>query len=109
MHHYKSVRFGWRYDLLTKSIEILAYWYEKGERKVESLCFVELGKTYRYSFQIVDEAHFLSIYEYLLGAYELLSEKFLYMPSSALAYPLLPYFGGNQKAPHDMTITVEKI
>jgi len=109
MHHYNSIRFGWRYDLVTKMIEIVTYWYEKGVRNTEHLAWVELGKSYRYSMQIVEDAHFLSIYSKHGEAYELIAEKFLQLPGSEVAYPLFPYFGGNQKAPHDMTITVEKI
>lgn len=108
MHHYNSVRFGWRYDIKTSMIEILGYWYERGIRHEEHIAWTQLDRTYRYSFHIFLDCHLLTVYSKENG-YEEVGELYLPIPGSDTGYPLRPYFGGNQKAPHDMTIKIENI
>jgi hypothetical protein len=98
MHHYNSVRFGWNYDLENKNIRIFAYWYNKGERMSNYITSVEIGQSHDFLIAGLDIGHVLEVGEV---------EKFVNVPSKSLGYLLHPYFGGNQKAPHDMTIYVK--
>lgn len=102
-HHTNSVRFGWRYVTDLDAMEIMAYWYSNKERKWDHVCFVSLEKEYQYILNITEKFHMLSVYDgtNLVGDFEIEDVK----PKS-FGYLLRPYFGGNQKAPHDMTVKI---
>lgn len=102
-HHNNSVRFGWRYVKEMDAIEILAYWYAKKKRQHASLCFVKLESCYLYILNIVNNGHILSVYDgsVQIGHYVISDVK------GGMGYLLRPYFGGNQKAPHDMDIEID--
>lgn len=105
-HHKNSVRFGWRYDLQMDAIELLAYYYVNGERKWEHIAYVELYDKLLCVIDIMEEGHFLVVYNDNMK----LGEVFLTEPVGRdIGYLLRPYFGGNQKAPHDICIRMEKL
>lgn len=103
-HHKNSVRFGWRYVIELDAIEMFAYWYSNKERKSHHLCFVSLEKEHLYILNIMEIGHTLTIYDntktigsFVIG--DVLGRSFGYL--------LRPYFGGNQKAPHDIEIKID--
>lgn len=107
-HHWNSsFRFGWRPDLVKQEIQIVAYEYRNGARQpTKPIGNVSLERWYTYhiaydpinnisSYCVVDENYnwlCTTITQY---------EKAKYIP---LGYTLGVYFGGNEKAPHDMII-----
>lgn len=106
-HHKDSARFGWRYWADRKQIELWAYCYVNGRREIKQLCFCEIGKEYRLRLQVLALSYYFDVYE----------------PSSVKAagivtvernhhkrfkYRLGCYFGGQSRAPHDMTIELKR-
>lgn len=100
-HRINSVRFGWRYDLDSKKMEILAYWYTDKTRHMESMFFVDIGVKYNYTINIDNNKHLLVISD---SNSEILASKEIIFPKRFLGYYLKPFFGGNRPAPNSMTI-----
>lgn len=102
-HRQNSVRFGWRYVQETDKIEILAYWYNSGQRYSQSMFNVELGRWYDYSISNNADSHQLIIYD--KDGVPLARHTVELKPES-IGYKLFPYFGGNKTAPHTMRINM---
>jgi hypothetical protein len=102
MHHYSSVRFGWRYNLQTDKIEILSYYYDRGIRNYSLICDVEINESFIYEIKELSES------SYVLNINDNFS-TIVNIPTKSLKYILGLYFGGNKKAPHDIRVEMEKI
>lgn len=105
-HHVDSARFGWAYNLDSGKIDLSAYCYHRGTRLIKPICSCEIGRPYKltlycmlgvYTFDCADMT-MLSITE---------SVDIHHGHDKALQYRLGPYFGGNQKAPHDIRIEIK--
>jgi len=114
LHHYNSVRFGWRYDALSNRFELLQYSYVKGHRLIKHYTSVNVSEKIKLGFSIFN----FGISDELLWNYRSLSAiddnlpRFYSsypMPNTWLCYELKPYFGGNNPAPHDMEIKMKRI
>jgi hypothetical protein len=103
-HHENSVRFGWRYITDLDAMEIMAYWYTNKERKWNHVCFVSIEKVYQYILNITGNFHTLSVYDGTspVGDFTIYDD----VKPMSFGYLLRPYFGGNRKAPHNMTIKI---
>lgn len=103
-HHENSFRFGWRPILKNNTIEIVAYEYNNGVRMATiSLCEVELNKWHQFRLQY--HPHLDEIYYYLNeDAWSTNFTKNIIKPIKKWGYTLGAYFGGNEKAPHDIVI-----
>jgi hypothetical protein len=104
MHHYNSMRFGWRYDINRDQIEILSYYYHKSVRYSESIGFLNIGVEYVFVMDLAENSHILSIFCYGITLCDILVP----LNSMDIGYLLRPYFGGNQKAPHNIEIKFKK-
>ena len=98
LHHYNSIRWGWRYNALSGNIELLEYCYINGTRSINYISHCSLNRK-----------HQLWIDQHQFGGWELSSEYVYLMPNTWLCYELHPYFGGNRTAPHDMEIKMKRI
>jgi hypothetical protein len=104
-HHKDSARFGWRYWADRNQIELWAYCYVNGQREIKQICFCEIGKIYRIQLRLLRGAYFFIC----------LAENFNetvdvpFTHSKKLGYRLGTYFGGNQKAPHEIKIQLSKL
>lgn len=79
VHHYSSVRIGWRYNIVSRKIDLFRYEYQKGKRLPSTLIgSAEIGKK---ETLILESEN-----TYYFGIY------------------LKPYFGGKAPAPHTMEI-----
>jgi len=100
-HNRSSFRFGWRPILTENLIEIVAYEYHDGFRiKTMPICRVELNKWHNFAIlynNIVNKS-FYYVNENIFTNKVNLAKK------SGLGYTLGVYFGGNEKAPQDITI-----
>jgi hypothetical protein len=95
------VRFGWNY-LKGDDIRIHAYWYQEGERHSIHLGNVKIGMRHTYVIMPSEKSHNLQV----------IGRGIAYtvpVPGSRYGYHLGPYFGGNQVAPHDVTIMLDKL
>ena len=114
-HHQNgsSFRFGWRPLLNNMTIEIVAYEYHDGFRfKTMPICEVELNTVYK--FRVGYLPHINRSYYHVSDTKtgKLIKDRFIVdfandvklARKSGLGYTLGVYFGGNEKAPHDITI-----
>ena len=98
-HHKDSARFGWFYQ--DKTIHLHAYVYDNGVRKSKLIKNLDLNT--QYVLTLVDEGDnwLFSVNDVwsVIGSVKIpKSCEFKY------GYKLWPYFGGNNTAPHDITI-----
>ena len=95
-HRKNSVRFGWRYSA-GNYIDIFAYWYKDGERFWKMLGMLPIGMEHTFVLTPGQSTHTLQVLGKGMACTVPLFHK-------GLGYLLRPYFGGNQKAPHDIEI-----
>ncbi|UII20125.1 hypothetical protein [Fulvivirga ligni] len=100
-HHENSARFGWRW--YNDQLEILAYCYINGQRSYEYITSVNLNSTHEYKLVSVDDKYVFTVD----NANEIVIPK-VYVCESGSNYMLFPYFGGDEVAPHDITVRIDK-
>lgn len=99
-HHQNSARFGWRY--YDGNIELLAYTYSGGTRTYKLLSSVSENTVY--TCMLVSKP---SEYVFYINGEELAA-----MPrgcNTGQKYRLYPYFGGDERAPHEVSIKIKEI
>jgi hypothetical protein len=108
-HKHNSVRIAWRCNLETSRIELALYCYVDGERFI--VPFEE-------SFKLYNQVNvFFIVLPSGIVAYAMENRngdnysrvKLDKKIKLKLGYLLKPYFGGNEVAPHDVTIYVENL
>lgn len=104
LHHENSVRFGWRYSLEKDLVEIFSYSYTNGALSYQHMGDVAIDETVRYQIQIIDNKFHLL----LNGEVEQEVERGASC-DVGLYYKLYPYFGGDEKSPHDISIFIKEI
>jgi hypothetical protein len=106
-HHTDSARFGWRYLKGRKCIDLQAYCYISGARMTQHICYLEIGRKYRLQLNVTKLA-------YVFDVYDVEADKSVggcAMPhyhGKSLQYRLGPWFGGNNTAPHNISILIDK-
>lgn len=99
-HHTHSARFGWRwYD---DALEIHAYTYVDGTRISELVDVVDIDVSSDYGIEIDGDE-----YVFTLDGVAVTMERGC-TGSGGLRYQLYPYFGGDETAPHDVTIYIQE-
>ncbi len=98
-HHKHSARFGWRW--LEDQLEILAYSYVNGERIIKPVGFVGINESNDYRITLTKDE-----YEFQLGSFPVVTVDRESDCEKGAYYMLFPYFGGNETAPHDITIKI---
>jgi len=99
-HQEYSARFGWNWT--RDSLRLFAYVYNNGVRTSKEISVIKTDIEYACSIKVSD-----SIYLFALN------DKTLAMPresttAKAEGYKLFPYFGGDETAPHDITIWIRE-
>lgn len=92
-HHDNSARFGWRWN---DSLEIHAYMYFSGQRYTEYITSIDF-EWHDYELRTNDTA-----YVFVIDTIT----RYYNFDKSGVGYMLFPYFGGDDPAPHDVTIMV---
>lgn len=106
-NQYNSARIGWRWSIPKQTIELLAYVYINGRRINEWDQDILLGEVNVslncFTSIVVEPAYYR--YQFIHG----ITNKILYLPrsGSGSGYNQYPYFGGDEVAPHDMTIELK--
>ena len=100
-HHQFSARFGWRWS--DGSLRLFGYVYNEGLRSSKEIGTVNIGAENDCSIKTGQ-----GIYVFTLNdkADTLLRKS---ITSQAVGYKLYPYFGGDETAPHDITIWIEEL
>lgn len=98
-HHKNSFRLGWRYDIHTDRVSILYYTYVDGDRDFGVLGTVPVYSIMECKVTCVHGSYKILIdrkVEYNIARSKSIKCKYKHM--------LWPYFGGNRRAPHFITI-----
>lgn len=86
-HHKESARVGWRYEQLSDTIQLYAYIYHKGVRRISYLTSVEHGEVFDITIS------------YALGVWRINGRPFS-GDCSWLTYGLGFYYGGSLPSPN---------
>jgi len=101
LHIRNSARVGWRW--LDGNLELLAFTHLNGQFHFEKIRNVEIGKEYQCEISL-GESYLFSC----AGGGEVKSvEMERWEPATGSRYYLWPYFGGDEKAPHDIFIKIK--
>lgn len=98
-HHENSARMGWRW--YNDQLEIFAYVYDNKERIEEFITAVPLDEYNHFQIQRNQQGYLFTVNDV---------EKQIVTSSSCSStanYMLWPYFGGDETAPHDITLKVD--
>jgi hypothetical protein len=100
-HQQFSARFGWRWS--DNALRLFAYNYNNGNRSFKEVATIEIGRIYTCSITIAG-----SEYIFAVNGVETRMPR---ESTTAMAegYQLYPYFGGDETAPHDIFIWIEKL
>jgi hypothetical protein len=97
-HSENSIRFGWRW--LDDSLEIHWFKHDAGIFTFDLIKKVSLCQPHKYELIIYT-------WDYKMGV----DGTYVYVPRNCVQrkrkYMLYPYFGGNETAPHDITIKIK--
>ena len=100
-HQQFSARFGWRWS--DNALRLFAYNYNNGNRSFKELATIEIGRIYSCSITVAGNEYIFAV-----NGVEIRMPR-----KSATAmvegYQLYPYFGGDETAPHDIFIWIEKL
>lgn len=105
--HKDSARFGWRWDLDLQKFVLAAYCYVQGQRIITDLCSVVAHRDYLCTIQVNPDFYHFTV-EQSDNGLQLASYSIPKWHSKKIGFPLWVYFGGNQKAPHEMHINIRK-
>ena len=99
-HHSFSARFGWRW--CNNEIELSAYTYNDGIRSIINLGGVDLNKEHQCAI-LVKGDHYDFVLDGVTTSVPRTSKT-----KKASGYKLLPYFGGDEMAPHTINIQIKE-
>jgi len=100
-HQTNSARFGWNWR--DNALRIYAYNYVDGQRQEKELGTVELGKTTSFSMKTSGNS-----YTFTFNGIETTMPRQC-SGGTGVSYKLLPYFGGNEPAPHEIKIKIRTL
>jgi hypothetical protein len=97
-HHLFSARFGWQWS--DGALRLFAYVYNAGVLTSRELGTINIGASVECSIRISGN-HYIFYY----------GDNWISMPrestsAAAAGYMLFPYFGGDEPAPHDISINI---
>jgi|SRR6185437_512548 len=99
-HHVNSARFGWDWD--NDKMYIFADCYVNTVRVLKNLGAIKLDSVIDCQIKVLPNEYQF----YLNGNMDTVSRGCI--DSVAMGYKLLPYFGGNEPAPHDVHIKIKE-
>lgn len=100
-HHQYSARFGWRWS--GGALRLFAYVYNEGVVSSKELAIADIGKEINCSIQVTASSYLFTVNS--------TTERMPRMAGTpkAKGYQLYPYFGGDEAAPHDVTIWIKSL
>ena len=101
LHQQYSARFGWRWS--DGALRLFAYVYNGGDVASEEITTVAIGTDARCAIKVTAD-------QYLFYCNEVIKQ----MPrqsktAKGKGYLLYPYFGGNEPAPHDVSVWIKNL
>ena len=96
--HRNSIRFGWNYNKIENKINIFSYTYRKGVRDTHRIDRLDLNIVHHLNIKFDNNYACLYINN---------DHKMSIPYKSYFNFLLNPYFGGKEKAPHDINIYLD--
>ena len=93
-----SIRFGWRYNLTNNLIEIASYKETNYHFEFSTIASVELNKDVKLTIQLYSDLVALNVNDNIYVTSFKMDKKLLMRAN--------PYFGGNNTAPHKMSLKI---
>ena len=100
-HHQNSARFGWAWQ--NEQLVIFAYAYVDAERIIQPIGTMALNEPMHFQLSMTS-----SQYVFQMGDYDEVRFARKNTCTVGMYYMLFPYFGGDEVAPHDITIKVKQ-
>lgn len=100
-HHQFSARFGWRWS--DNALRLFGYIYNKGVMSFKELGTVAIGAENTCSIKVTNGAYIFT----LNGKSETMPR--LSTTAKGSGYKLYPYFGGDETAPHSISIWIKEL
>lgn len=100
-HHQYSARFGWRWS--GNALRLFAYIYNEGAVLSKELAIVDIGKEINCAIQVTSSSYLFTVN----GVTERLPR--MATTPKGKGYQLYPYFGGDEPAPHDISIWIKNL
>ncbi len=100
-HHQYSARIGWRWS--NQALRLFGYVYNAGIVTSKELATVDIGKENRCTIKVSPQNYIFSINNNI----DSLPRKS--STTKAEGYKLYPYFGGDETAPHKITILIKDL
>lgn len=100
-HHDNSARFGWRWS--NNALRLFAYCYKSGNLAIKEMGEVEIGKEHVCNIRIDNDKYIFTLNHNKMDT----MERGCTDPKSK-KYMLFPFFGGDEMAPHDITIRIKE-
>jgi hypothetical protein len=100
-HHEYSARFGWSWT--NNALHLYAYVYNAGQRTMTDLGTIAIGSEAKCSIKVTG-----TNYQFVLNDQSTNIERSSKTPT-AKGYMLYPYFGGDEVAPHTITIRIKDL
>lgn len=98
--HENSARISWRWNIKNQQIELGYYCYVKGEVIKGHMKYVNIGEPVQ--FLIRDDQEKQNYVIDIYGTYKVIPHGMKFDDKKFWSYP---WFGGNESAPHNITIT----
>ena len=100
-NHYNSARVGWSWNM--DSLRLYGYVYVNGELHYQEITSVNIGEEIACSIKLVENTYLFMVDDIVVSLPRGLSG------SQANGYQQYPYFGGNEVAPHLITIRIKSL
>ncbi|GAA4402710.1 hypothetical protein GCM10023187_18060 [Nibrella viscosa] len=101
-HQTNSARFGWNWT--GNALRIYAYCYQNSKVIAQEIGTVNLNETNTYQLAIVGSKYVFRLRNKTVEIPRGCSET-----ATQQRYRLYPYFGGDEPAPHDVTISIKEL
>lgn len=100
-HHEYSARFGWRWS--DNALRLFGYIYNNGVMSFKELGVVEIGTQNNCTIKVTKNSYLFS-----LNGNETIMPR-ASTTTTAEGYKLYPYFGGDEVAPHTISIWIKEL
>lgn len=100
-HHQYSARFGWRWS--NEALRLFAYIYNAGKVTSKELTTVAIGEEINCSIKIASSTYLFTVNGVMTQLPRMATTE------KGEGYQLYPYFGGNETAPHPITLWIKKL
>lgn len=107
-HHEDSARFGWNWNRENGTVNLFAYCYVSGTRVMIKICELSTNTKFLLSISMMKNRYVFLVHDAKNTWHQLASSEVGFTHKKKWTYRLGCYFGGNNPAPHDITIKISK-